>query len=194
MSDEMLIEWLNEQVGGNLRSLKDVAKGKEICEVLVNYSGAYDKSKLIKPGKTVDERVHNFNLCKEMYDLLQLDFNYDINSLISGKKTDLRNLITEISSLDEEVQQDQSNEEDSSEPIDLTELISELHSDLQSKLEKLKRLNVDIENSVEERDFIFDKLRRIETAATRYSEEETTSIVRILGITGPEFKIVNQDE
>ncbi|EAX97797.1 hypothetical protein TVAG_157820 [Trichomonas vaginalis G3] len=175
MKDSDIIAWLNESTGGQLQSFKDASTGREICFVLADLAEDRKSKKMVSMGKTPEEKAANFEIASRIYEQLGLTFNYDINLLVQGDKNEIRNLIQEIISLSN----------DPSEDID--GLLQTLENDLKEKLEEAKTQSKQLEDVALERDFYFEKLRKIEAVARRYPPDVNDSIIKIISLKAPEI-------
>lgn len=175
MKDSDLIAWLNESTGGQLQSFKDASTGREICFVLADLAEDRKSKKMVTFGKTVEEKEANFEIASHIFDHLGLTFSYDINMLVQGDKNEIKNLIQEIVSLSNDAEND------------IDDLLQTLENDLKEKLEEAQQQTKQLDEIAQERDFYFDKLRRIEEAARRYPPDVNDSILKILSLKAPEI-------
>lgn len=185
MNDDELVQWLNDATGSQITTLKDASSGMEICLALSDLADDKKAKKKITNGKTLEEKKNNFQVAANIFERLGISFNYDITKLAKGDRTELRSLLQEIISLT--TSGEEQGEEDVEEEVDIDGLISILENDLAEKLESANSLSQELDDVAEERDFLFEKLRKIEKECDEYQPADSEAIRKIIALTSADF-------
>ncbi|KAH0789344.1 hypothetical protein GPJ56_006745 [Histomonas meleagridis] len=181
MEEEKLVEWLNNKVNGNLRTIEEASSGREICYYLILITGKAAEAANVTRGRVPFEKSTNFQLAKQIYGSeLNLPFDFNMGKLVSGDKGELSRIISSLISLDPEKCEDQE--------MSIDDLLDNLEKILNYKLKELKQFRSELDSVSEERNFYFDKLTRIEALTKQYPPNDVHSVTQLLELPPEDFK------
>ena len=187
--DMKLVNWLNNQVNGHAKSMKDEASGYDICKFLIEVTESKGKIKRVMAGSTEEERRNNFGLVQEVYSDMAWDFTYDMEKLVEGDRHELRHLIQDLAAIVSEADaESEISRYQGHGTFNLEKLMNDLENDLQEKYEEIKRTMAEIEDVAEERNFYFDKLLRSEKVCDMYPPNDAEAIINVLTLSASHFE------
>jgi hypothetical protein len=169
--DAALLSWLNAHANSPVSSLSDPKVSREICYFLVNLTGKPELAQRIEIGKTPFERSSNFQLVKSLLGVLDCPFPFALAKLVDGDTGEVARLLQTVAGFDH-------TSVDADASID--ELLETLHQDLLKKMEEAVEFQEQMDEFARERDFYFDKLRRILDAAQAYPPDDVKEVQRLL--------------
>ena len=185
MNTKEILAWLNGRTGSKLQSLKEAQTGYEICCFLCSLpetAGSPELRSSIKAGTTFEERKDNFELAKDILELLQLPFAYDIQKLAKGDRAEFVRFANDVMSLDD-------GDESISEDNELDSFLGELEANLEQKMREVEEFQAELNECATERDFYFNKLMRIEEACQDYPRD-ADAVIQILSVSSNDFEPV----
>ena len=189
MNTKEILAWLNGRTGSEIQSLKQAQTGYEICCFLCNLPetvGSPELRSSIKRGATFDERKENFELAKDILELLQLPFVYDIQKLAKGDRAEFVRFAIDVMSLDD-------GDESISDDNELDSFLDELEANLDDKMRQVEAFQAELNECARERDFYFSKLRLIENVCEPY-EKDADAVIQILSVSSNDFEPVPEPE
>ena len=195
MSDEEIVEWLNSQTGSRLKTLKEAQSGREVCYYLCEAADSAESQSEVTDGSNFEERKINYNLVKQLFDLLHLEFHYDIQKLAKMDKSEFVRLVTDLMSLeDDDEVQETGGETSNFESDELEALLADLDANLAQKMKEVSQFQAEMAEYATERDFYLSKLLRIEKVCGDYSAEDADSVFKILGVSSNDFLPVDKSK
>ena len=193
MSSEEIVDWLNSRTGSRLKSLKEAQTGKQVCYFLCETADSAETQSRVTDGATVEQRKVNYNLVKGLFDLLHLDFNYDIQKLAKMDKNEFIRLVTDLMSLEEDDEtQETGGETGNFDGDELETLLTELDANLAQKMKDVAEFQAQMTEYATERDFYLSKLLKIEKVCKKYSEADADAVIKILGVSSNDFLPVDE--
>jgi hypothetical protein len=108
-----------------------------------------------------------------------------MKKLVGGDRDEIANLLQTLSNLDHNGSDD--------DELSLDHLLDALQEDLLDKLRASRDFSDEMDIVARERDFYFDKLRRISEAALSYPPESVSLVTRIVDLTPKDFQPVESD-
>jgi hypothetical protein len=170
--DGRLLEWLNTRANSPVSSLADPKVSREICYFLVNLAGKPELAAKIEIGKTPFERSANFQLAKSLLGILDRPFPFALARLVECDPAEVGALLQGIADLDPP-----SGDGDF---FSLDDLMDILQDSLMQKLGDAEAFQTELDAIARERDFYYDKLRRMWHATTAYPPELVASLQKCL--------------
>jgi uncharacterized hydantoinase/oxoprolinase family protein len=195
VDDPSVLEWLSSRTGSRVKTLREAQTGVAISRFLCQFAESPKSLALIQRGSTLEERKSNYQLIQKFFGVLKFDFHYDVDALADYNRAEFFSLVNDLSAFVEEneIHADTTDDTDGF-GDDLEALISELESNLATKLEDLTESQAELKDLAIERDFYFSKLLRMEKVCKKYSPNDYEHVVKILSLTSPEFAPVDASQ
>jgi hypothetical protein len=184
-----ILQFLNSRTGSHLKNLHDAQNGREVCLFLCNIADSPQSESRVLRGVSLEERTSNYQLAKQLFEALTLDFPYDIDRLANLNKNEFLRLAGDLMSLeDEEPAQTETSQDHA---VDLEGLMAELEADLEAKEQEINGFQKEITQFATERDFYLSKLLKVEKLSNRYSPADAAAVLSILRLKASELQPSN---
>jgi hypothetical protein len=175
-----VLAWLRSRTHARLKDVREAQTGFEVCHALLALAGRPDLEPLVTQGATVEDRIANYRIVKQLFEALGRPFGFDIDLLATQRGGEFMRLMAEVMALEDDSQR-------SADDDRVDALIAGLEADLEAKLQALTDLQAEMREVATERDFYFSKLLRIEKICRKYSPDDCEAVVSILKMAGAEF-------
>jgi hypothetical protein len=175
---EQLLSWLNSRTNCELSALNDQRISRQICYYLVGVAGKPEVAQKITIGKNPFERSTNFQIAKSLMGLMDCPFTFNLAKLVDGDSAEMVALLRALSALDGRADDCD---------LSLDELLEALNDDLTAKLAELLEFQGEMDTIARERDFYFDKLKRILEAAGTFPPATVEHVTNIIEVSPKDF-------
>jgi hypothetical protein len=188
MSADGLVQWLREKTGLKIDSLGDPHLSGAVCFYLVNLTGQSDLAAKIRPGDKPIDISGNYQLAKALLGTMNCPFPSSVGKLVDGNEEELATLLQTLASLPQGDNEDNDDDEPS-----LDNFLDALQGDLLAKLRASREFRDEMDAVAQERDFYFDKLRRITEVAQAYPPDSVAVVTRVIRLPAKDFEPFTSD-
>jgi len=180
---EELLAWLNQKVDTQVTSLTDQKISRSICYYLVNLAGSPAIAEKCTMGKNPFERATNFQYVKSLMGMLDCPFPFNLEKLKNCDANEVLALLRAVAAIGAKPEASDGMSDDDA----LDALMGELEEDLARKLEAAEEFQRQMDLVARERDFYFDKLRRILDATRTQQPGAVVHVVRVIEVPPADF-------